>query len=173
MIMGHANLAKMSQMARKATSAGINSAGLGMRMSAPTAYAGVGAATIAASAMPADAATLRMGPSFFVFMRTSNIGIIDARRLLGDERYDEADQFECLNECRSQNKHGEQTALNLGLTCHGRRGAICRQSNAQTCADNTKDVSDDSHDSSFVIRRTARRVPRLNMLSGKTRATPN
>ena len=52
--------------------------------------------------------------------------------------------------------HGEFTTEDLyRLARDGRRGAISRKTNADAGADNTKTITDSSHDSSFVSRPTS------------------
>ncbi len=94
-------------------------------------------------------------------------------RRLGDERDDEADQSECLDEGRSQDEDGEETTLDLRLASHRGRRAIRSETNAKTGADNTEAVTDNSHDSSFAIRRTTqRRLPKYLCTAGGAREMP-
>ena len=95
-------------------------------------------------------------PSLLVllFIRAST-QLFDVYVTLGDQRNDEADECEGLDECGAQDEDREQTALHLRLARDGRRGAISRKTNADAGADNTKTITDSSHDSSFVSRPTS------------------
>ena len=77
------------------------------------------------------------------------------RQLLNDKADDEADEGECLDECRAEDEDREQTALDLRLASHTLCDTTGRQANADASADNAKTITNDtesSHCSSFVIR---------------------
>lgn len=76
-----------------------------------------------------------------------------AGAFLGNEGHNEADEAECLGEGGRQDEDRERAALNLGLTRHGARGAERRKADGKAGTDNTETVSDNSHNSSFVMRR--------------------
>ena len=72
----------------------------------------------------------------------------------GDQRYDEADEGQCLDESRAQDKDREQTALDLRLASHALRNTAGREANTDARADNAETITNDtesSHNSSFVI----------------------
>ena len=71
---------------------------------------------------------------------------------MDDQRNDEADKGQGLDERGAKNEGSEQTALHLGLTGHCGRCAIGRKTDADAGTNNTKTISDDSHDSSFITR---------------------
>ena len=125
MMPGRATLASTIQIIRKAISAGMNSAILGMRMSAPAAPSSANAETGMSSAA-ADA--------------ESAIALF------------EADQSQSLAEGGAHDEDGEHAALDLRLTGHSTRSTQSRQADSKTSADNTETVTDNSHDSSFVVR---------------------
>ena len=75
---------------------------------------------------------------------------------LGDERHDEADEAECLGKRGRQNEDGEGATLDLGLASHRARGTEGSKANSKTGTDNTETVTDNSHDSSFDVRRGAK-----------------
>ena len=74
------------------------------------------------------------------------------RAQLRNQRNDEADQAQSLGECRCKNEDGEGTALDLRLTSHSARSTECCKTNCETGTDNAETISDNSHDSSFVVR---------------------
>ena len=71
---------------------------------------------------------------------------------LGDEGDDEADEGQGLDECGAEDEDSEQAALHLRLTGDGGGGTKRREADADTGADNTKTITNCSHDSSFVVR---------------------
>lgn len=74
------------------------------------------------------------------------------RKLFDDQRDDEADQSQSLAECRAHDEDGEHAALDLRLTGHCPGSTQSGKADSKTSADNTETVTDNSHDSSFVVR---------------------
>ena len=72
--------------------------------------------------------------------------------LFNDQRDNEADQSQSLAEGGAHDEDGEHAALDLRLTGHSTRSTQSRQADSKTSADNTETVTDNSHDSSFVVR---------------------
>ena len=81
------------------------------------------------------------------------LSVCRCRRLLDDKADDEADEGECLDESGAEDEDREQTALHFRLTRHRARGAERSETDANASADDAKTITDDSHNSSFVIRR--------------------
>ena len=59
---------------------------------------------------------------------------------------------------KRQDEDGEDAVLNLGLTGHGARDAVCCQTDSDARADNTKTVTDNSHNSSLSSCAAYRRI---------------
>lgn len=81
--------------------------------------------------------------------------VLRLSQLLDDKADDEADEGECLDECRAEDEDREQTTLDLRLACHALRNTAGREANTDARADNAETITNDtesSHNSSFVIR---------------------
>ena len=77
-------------------------------------------------------------------------------RLLNNQGNDEADQGQSLSEGGAHDEDGERAALDFRLTRHSGGATIRRKTDCKACTDNTETVTDNSHDSSFVVRPGAR-----------------
>lgn len=80
--------------------------------------------------------------------------VLRLSQLLDDKADDEADEGECLDECRAEDEDREQTTLDLRLASHALRNTAGREANTDARADNAETITNDtesSHNSSFVI----------------------
>jgi hypothetical protein len=95
-----------------------------------------------------------------------------ATSLLDNEGNDKADEGKGLDEGRGKDEAREEGALHLGLTGRGRGVAVRCQADADAGAYDTKTISNNSHDSSFVNRPRSRRRLSTIMHSGMCREMP-
>lgn len=134
MMPGRATLASTIQIIRKAISAGMNSAILGMRMSAPAAPSSANAETgMSSAAADAESAIALFWDERF---------ILDAQCYLTISATTKPIQSQSLAEGGSHDEDGEHAALDLRLTGHSTRSTQSRQADSKTSADNTETVTD-------------------------------